>query len=170
MKNEPRLLNPNGKLVADIEAALFLAKKTKSLWAKRLVASQKVNTIEGEVTANAGDYLCRGIAGELWPQRATKLQEKYESSGEFDSDGWELFNPKPNLAPVEAAQVATSFRVEAKWGELLGKTNDYVVRSTTDPTDIWIVDQAIFKVSYERQDNLNRQPEVDSGPLTVNNC
>jgi hypothetical protein len=49
---------------------------------------------------------------------------------------------------VQAAQIKVAFRVQANWGELSGKANDYVVRSTTDPTDVWIVDRTIFEASY----------------------
>jgi len=152
MDTNPRLLNPNGILVANVERRLSLFSKTKSLWVKKIVSDQEVQTIEGLLSANAGDFLCRGIAGELWPQRAEKLREKYIPSGEIDSAGWERFAPKPGAAPVNAAKAEASFRVISRWGELFGKANDYVVCSTTDPTDIWIVDGAIFETSYRQCD------------------
>ncbi len=149
MTMESILLNPNGRLLADIERRLFRASKTKSLWAKQLHASQEISTLEGTLVGNAGDWLCRGVQGEFWPQSPMKLKEKYSPSNDVDAEGWERFEPKPESAPVEAAQVATPFRVKSQWGELNGKAQDYVVRSTTDPSDIWIVSRAIFDASYE---------------------
>ena len=157
MDTSPRILNPNGIIVADVERRLSLFSKTKSLWAKRIVSDQEVETIEGTLSANAGDFICRGVAGELWPQQAKTLREKYIPSGVIDSDGWERFDPKPGASPVEAAKAETSFRVTSKWGELFGKANDYVVCSTTEPTDIWIVDGAMFETSYRQCDVSSKE-------------
>ncbi len=145
----PRLLNPDGKLLAEVEAMLFLAVKTKPLWAKQVDVAQEVISLEGREQVAAGDFVCRGIHGELWPQKSKKLLEKYVASNQFDDNSWQRFDPKPEAAPVQAAQVSAAFRVQALWGELTGKPNDYIVRSTTDFTDIWIVDKAIFDASYE---------------------
>jgi hypothetical protein len=41
--------------------------------------------------------------------------------------------------------------VIASWGRLDGKPGDYVVRRQNDPSDIWIVDRAIFENSYKFQ-------------------
>lgn len=146
--NDLPLLNPNGQLIPEIAARMFETRKTKPIWAKRVEAKREIETLEGRLVAATGDYLCRGIVGEYWPQKATKLLEKYVPSGEVDADGWQRFDPKPDATPVETAQVLKPFRVTAHWGELTGKAHDYVVRSKTDPTDIWIVDKAIFEASY----------------------
>jgi hypothetical protein len=151
MTTQLRLLNPDGRLLPEIERKLFLAFKTKPLWAKQLQADQEVMTNEGPLTASAGDYLCRGAANDQWPQKANKLYEKYSPCGQLDPEGWQRFDPKPEAAPVEAALYDSPFRIVAQWGELTGKANDYLVRSTTDPTDIWIVGRAIFEASYEPQ-------------------
>lgn len=150
---KPLLINPDGKLLAEIEARLFLARKTKPLWAKKATQPQAVVSLEGRQQMQADDYLCRGIEDEIWPQKADKLTEKYTRSDEWDAHGFQRFDPKPGAAPVQAARVASAFRVHAQWGELAGKANDYVVRSSTDPTDIWIVDKAIFEASYSHDEH-----------------
>ncbi len=147
--NDSPLINPDGNLLPALAARLFETRKTKSIWAKRVEVKQEVETLEGRLVAGLDDYLCRGIVGEFWPQKHSKLLEKYVPTDEIDSEGWQRFHPKPDAAPVEAAQVATVFRVTAHWGELTGKANDYVVRCKADSTDIWIVDKAIFEASYE---------------------
>ncbi len=149
MTIEPKLLNPSGKLLSEIANRLTPARKTKPLWAKLIDQMQVIETREGTLTAQPGDYLCRGIEGEPWPQKADKLREKYSPSREVDGDGWERYEPKPAAEGIEAAQFDQPFRVITQWGELQGKANDYVVRSKSDPADVWIVGQAIFEASYE---------------------
>lgn len=144
------LLNPNGPLNEEVARRLWKARKSKPLWAKRLQEAQSVQTLEGLLHAEAGDYLCRGVNGELWPQKAVKLLEKYLPTESFDN-GWQCFNPKPDSEGVEATQVDHAFRIQAHWGILNGKAGDYVVRSRTDSTDVWIVDKAIFEATYQRE-------------------
>jgi len=147
--NQPQLLNPNQGLLVELELRLRLANKTKLLWARQVKVTTNVESPEGVVVANAGDFVCRGIHGEYWAQKKDKLFAKYSAMGEIDAEGWQRFEPIPEAAPVEAAQVPYAFRVVAQWGELNGRPNDYVVRSTQDPLDIWIVGRAIFDASYE---------------------
>lgn len=49
--------------------AWFQAKKTGFLWAYKLTERKEVETLEGPVIAEAGSMLCRGVVGELWPQK-----------------------------------------------------------------------------------------------------
>lgn len=146
---KPLLCNPDGRLLSAIASGLRYARKTKSLWAKRVERTSQIETIEGVVRAEAGDYLCRGIEREVWPQREKSLLERYSASSHFDEEGWQRFDPKPDLQPVQAVAMDHPFRVLARWGELTGKAHDYLVQSKTDPDDIWIVDKAIFEASYE---------------------
>ena len=143
------LLNLNNLLIPEIAARMFATRKTKPIFAQRVEDACEVETLEGRLHAGPDDYLCRGIVGEQWPQKESKLFEKYVPSGQFDEAGWQRFDPKPDSEAVEATQVDHPFRVIAHWGELTGKANDYVVRSKSDPTDVWIVDYAIFEASYE---------------------
>lgn len=152
--NAPRLINPEGRLLPEFESQLRLVRKSKSLWAKCLESSTVIETLEGPVPAATGDYVCRGIHGELWPQSAKKLIETFVATELFDSDGWQQFDPKPNVAPVQATQISFPFSVTAQWGTLVGKANDYFARSTADPSDCWIVDRSIFEASYEGCDPL----------------
>lgn len=147
--NDLPLLNPNGVILPELAARMFETRKNKPIWAKQIERAHTVETLEGHLNANSGDYLCRGIVGECWPQKPEKLLEKYVARREFDADGWQRFDPKPDASSVEAAQLDTAFRVIAHWGELTGKAHDFVVRSRTDPTDVWIVDKAIFEASYD---------------------
>jgi len=143
------LVNPDGNLLPEIVVRLVLARKTKPLWAKMVEEPTEITSLEGVQQVNPGDWLCWGIQGEPWPQSAKDLHKKYDASGVIDDLGRQRFDPKPDAPPVEAIQMKLAFRVIAAWGELTGKPGDYVVRSTTDPRDIWIVDKTIFEASYE---------------------
>jgi len=144
---QTRLLNPDGKLLTEIEQRLRVARKSQPLWAKRLDGAQDVVTLEGVTSAAAGDYLCRGILGEFWAQQASRLFARYAATAVVDEQGFERFDPLA-AATVEAAPVDTAFRVLSRWGELTGKPHDYLVRSTMEPSDIWIVAGKIFATSY----------------------
>ena len=143
------LLNPNGCLLLEVAVRLIEARKTKSIWAKRAEVEQTVDTLEGSLITGPDDYLCRGIAGEYWPQKFPRILEKYTPTKFFDAEGWQQFDPKPEATPVLAVQMDAPFRIRSEWGELRGKAKDYVVRSMADTNDVWIVNKSIFEASYE---------------------
>ncbi len=149
----PELANA-GIIEQNIVDRLQRFTKTKSLWAKELQEATTVETWEGLKHAKAGDYLCRGIHGEYWPQTSKKLLEKYLPSEEIDRDGWQRFDPRPDTPAVQAASIDHPFRVIGTWGEFVGKPGDYLVRSVADPQDIWIVDQQTFEATYDPEPSI----------------
>jgi len=67
---------------------------------------------------------------------------------------WGRYAPRPDAEGVMAAQVTHPFRVEAMWGTLSGKVGVYVAKNFRDrdvayPEDVWIVDQELFRATYE---------------------
>ena len=40
-----------------------------------------VKTLEGEMTANRGDYIIRGVKGEIYPCKADIFEQTYEAVG-----------------------------------------------------------------------------------------
>ena len=147
----------NEAILSEVNAAglWFHAKKTRPIWVRRLDREETIKTLEGDEQVPAGNYLCRGEAGDLWPQTEQRLLAKYDLTDESDDQGWQRCNPKPDAAGVMAAQIPHSFQVVAQWGTLTGKPNDYLIKNHEDantpyPTDIWIVDQTLFDATYER--------------------
>ena len=71
--------SPNRTLLDESNAAgkWFHAKKTRPIWAKRLEAAQSVTTLEGKVQGEAGDFLFKGEAGDIWPQTEKDLNKRY---------------------------------------------------------------------------------------------
>ena len=53
-----------------------------------------------------------------------------------------------------ATPIDHPFAVHASWGQLTGKPGDFLVknfqdRETVYPADVWIVDQTLFRQTYE---------------------
>ena len=147
----------NTAILKEVEQAglWFRAKKTRPIWVRRLEREETVVTLEGPEQVPAGNYLCRGEAGDLWPQSAAKLTAKYTLTDERDLQGWRKCIPLHDAAGVLAAQVPHPFTIEAEWGRLSGKSGDFLVKNYTDydspdPDDVWIVDQYLFGATYER--------------------
>ena len=151
------MTSPNEAILRETDGLRmwFHAKKTRPIWARRLEQNEKVSTIEGEEDVPAGNYLCRGEAGDFWPQTEQRLTSKYTVTTEVDPQGWKKYLPNPDAASVMAAQIPQPFQVQAQWGLLSGKRGDFLVknyedRDNPDPNDVWIVDQTLFNATYER--------------------
>jgi hypothetical protein len=147
----------NGEVLdeAGRTGAWFHARRVRPIWAKRHETDETVKTIEGTEAVQAGDYLCRGEAGDIWPQTAKNLGAKYEKAGDADAEGWCKYVPRPDNQGVMAAQVPHAFTIRARWGLLSGKAGDYVIKSFSDrevayPDDVWLVDQKLFQATYQR--------------------
>ena len=152
----PSGASPNQGLLDEMDTAhaWFFAKKTRPIWAKRLTEDQVVTTLEGKVTAKKGDFICRGEAGENWPQAAKTLEARYTPTQTVDEKGWRRYEPRPDAEGVMAAQVSHTFSVVATWGRLSGKAGDYVLKNRRDrdvayPVDVWVVDRNLFAATYE---------------------
>lgn len=59
-------------------------RKTAPVWAVQMTEPFEVETLEGTMRAEAGDYLCEGPKGERWPIK----KEIFESTYELDEDVW----------------------------------------------------------------------------------
>jgi hypothetical protein len=148
--------SPNRKLLDEVNQAenWFHARKTRPIWARRLEVAQTVKTLEGEEQVAAGHYLCKGEAGDIWPQTEKDLLKRYTATDEVADDGWRKYEPHPDAQGVLAAQIDHPFEVQATWGKLTGKPGDFLVKNFEDrdmpyPADTWIVDQTLFRQTYE---------------------
>lgn len=63
----------NGKNVEEIRR--FVGKKKVQLNGQNLV----IPTLEGKMTASAGDWIIRGVHGEVYPCKPDIFQKTYES-------------------------------------------------------------------------------------------
>lgn len=62
----------------DPEQGNFYRKTMPYVWAIQIDHAFTVQTLEGEVTGDAGDYLCRGLTGETWPVDRRVFEALYE--------------------------------------------------------------------------------------------
>ena len=141
---------------ANAAGAWFHARKTRPIWVAMVEHDQIVRTLEGEETVQAGHVLCRGEAGDIWPQTAEQLAKRYLASGEVDSAGWRKYIPHPDAQGVWASIIPHRFTVVTSWGTLTGKAGDLLVKNFTNrdtpyPDDVWIVDAKLFAATYETQ-------------------
>lgn len=146
----------NRALLDEVNSAghWFHVKKTKPIWVQEVKEARKVKTLEGEETVEPGHFLCRGEAGDIWPQKKADLEKKYVSTDE-EADGWRKYLPRPDAEGVLATEVDHPFVVYATWGELKGKAGDFLIKNYADkeadyPTDVWLVDRTLFEQTYEQ--------------------
>jgi hypothetical protein len=52
-------------------------RKHQITWAKKLNRPMRIPTLEGDVMAQPGDYLCIGPKGEPWPQPSDRFEAHY---------------------------------------------------------------------------------------------
>ena len=147
----------NTPLLDEINGAgnWFRAKRKRPVWAKRIDCATDVETMEGVIAANTGDYLCRGELGEFWPQPSENLLCNYDATKTVDGDGFRLFLPARSQPGVLAVQMKRKFTIQTKEGILNGKVGDYVLKSFADrdieyPLDLRIVDSKVFRKTYQR--------------------
>lgn len=136
----------------------FHAKKFRPIHARRVNHEQTIETLEGIERVLAGTYLCRGEAGEVWPQSEERLMDRYTPTGRVDANGWREYKPHPSDRGVMSAQIPHAFEVQGVWGRLSGKPGDFLVKNAEDrdvayPDDLWIVDQVLFRATYEAVEN-----------------
>jgi hypothetical protein len=146
------------------------ASKTKSIKAKpvsqivndsEVFAKLSLQTIEVQQSLRLATMICLGIVGEMWSQTKEKLLKTYSITDIDAETGWLTCTPRPEnsvlVRQYTGFQGMDSFIVCGLWGEeqpsgqfwQRGGIGDYVARSKTNPTDIWIVAKNIFDSTYE---------------------
>lgn len=146
----------NAALLARPEVAggWFAAVKVVPVWARRLEEALVVETLEGPVQAAAGDMLCRGPGGEMWPQSAASLAAKYVPSEATDAEGFRRYDPDPDGARVWACRLTVAAEVRSDFGPLHAEPGDYLLRARRargepQPAGLWVVAATIFEASYQ---------------------
>lgn len=104
-----------------------------------------IQSLEGPIGFQPGDYLARGIQDEEWPILAEEMAAHYQQIAAPGADGFAFYRATDIR---QALQIAESFTVRMKNGDVAtGKAGDYLVRSGDSA---WVVDRDIFESSYEQ--------------------
>lgn len=102
-----------------------------------------IETKEGPVPFEVGDYLNRGVDGEEWPMKAAEMLSTKEAVSEPEVGGWRNWR---NTNTVRAMQIDQPFEVKLVNGsDISGKAGDFFVDGGSSQ---WIVDADIFKRTY----------------------
>lgn len=149
------------------------AKKTKPIWARPVEADevgQEFQTADHAVErAQDGYWLCVGVAGEPWFQKAEKIDAKYDLAGDenkqfgFDDQphSYRFYEPKEgilNWAAQVHAEDIEGFYIKPGYDmdhPLYSPSGGYVVKGDVpdpyqdDPNDVWLVQQPLFESTYE---------------------
>lgn len=82
-------------------------KKATGLIARKEEISMQIETFEGKMIANEGDYIIKGILGELYPCRKDIFEKTY-------TDITYLYNDKPDRKTYHAKPERENKEISAK--------------------------------------------------------
>ena len=148
---------------AERDGRVGVARKTKRVDARPAVPGEIVVTIiagEGQEMqsqpAEAGDRVvrnrCEASGHEQYLVSTGKFAERYEGPlGPADRDGWAPYRPRGvEMFYTFVRDEDGSFRFTAPWGEeMVARPGDALVRDPNDPKDLYRVQAAAFKCTYE---------------------
>jgi hypothetical protein len=150
-----------------------LARKTKPIWARPVrpdeVGREFQTADHATETARDGYWLCAGVAGEPWFQKAETIAAKYDRGAEevkqfsFDEKpvGYTVYTPRGdvrNWAARVAGPGIEGFFVRPGYDRdhpLYSPAGGYVVRDHVadpyegSPADVWLVQESLFEQTYE---------------------
>ncbi len=104
-----------------------------------------IQTREGPVGFQPGDYLARGIQGEEWPITQAHFATSYEQVSEPDAQGFASYRAREICRAYQMPEPFTVTR-QTRGDLFTGNAGDYLVRSGDR---IWVVAPSIFEQSYE---------------------
>jgi hypothetical protein len=149
--------------VAEREGRVGVARKTKTVDVRPAKPGEIVVTVikgEGKETqsppAKPGDFVVRNRCPETGDEevliQSAKFAARYEGPiGPADRDGWRAYRPRGvQMRYFIVRQEDGRFTFTAPWGEsMVARPKDAIVRSLTDPQDMYRIAAAAFQCTYE---------------------
>lgn len=126
--------------------------KTGLTVALQLLVGGTIPTLEGEKKAYKGDYLCIGVAGEIWPVRKAHFEAEKQIVAQIN----EHIAVYRSTGVRHACRIDEQFFIEKDNGDVAfvsADDGDYLVwNGRPEPQEFkaWIVEKSIFEASYER--------------------
>jgi len=149
------------------------ARKTKPMWArpvkKKEIGKEFQTADHATERAKEGYWLCAGVLGEPWFQSGQRIKAKFDPKGEetkqfsFDSEPhrYQIYKPKAELrnwvSQVQGTGIA-GFYIRPNYDvehPLYSPAGGYVVQDDVadpyqdNPKDVWLVQEGIFRATYE---------------------
>ncbi|MBX9693059.1 MAG: hypothetical protein K2Z81_11790, partial [Cyanobacteria bacterium] len=142
---EVKMPTPDQYLVEHIDDLGNFSKRPVELKAVQTQTAMTIQTMEGPVKANPGDWIMTGVKGENWPVRPEVFAASYDAvPGVAD-----MFRKKP--MDIVAVQIDEAMLIITGGGRTLnGKVGDWMVIGPKG--DKWVVDNEIFKATYMPND------------------
>ena len=124
-------------------------KRPVLLGARRLAAPLTVETLEGPVAAEAGDFLLRDDDGHEWPVSAAHFESHYESLPDGACGTWSRVRAREVTVRALQLESAMSISVGRSGSRLHGRTGDWLVYYGGDR--FGIVAKSLFPALYDLQ-------------------
>ena len=125
--------------------------KDASVWIKPILSFHKVKTLEGLISSEKGDFLCKGIEEEQWVIKKEDLLRRYKPTGTIDGE-WMEYQPNPDACELWARELEEKTEIETTFGILSGRKGDYLLKETVtgnvEPLSYWIIKRSIFLKTY----------------------
>ncbi len=128
-------------IVDHVDEVGNFSKRPVELKAVQTKAAMVVQTLEGPVEAEPGDWIMTGLKGEHWPIKPQAFADSYDTvPGVAD-----MFRKRS--MEILAVQIDEPMQIITNSGKIFnGKTDDWMVIGPKG--DKWFVDNEIFKASY----------------------
>jgi hypothetical protein len=124
------------------------ASRTDAPYNRGHILTRETPKGDSGVRFQTGDAVATGASGESWPIARATFESTYSAvpGGRMGQDG--KFFKKP--LPVLGVQIHEPFSVTASWGNLEGKSGDWLIQYDEAGRDFGIVGQTIFDQTYRR--------------------
>jgi len=103
-----------------------------------------IETREGPIGFQPGDYLARGVQDEEWPITQVHFATGYEPVSVPDTQGFASYRARDACQAYQMPEPFTVTR-RARGDTFTGNAGDYLVRSGDR---LWVVASSIFEQSY----------------------
>lgn len=114
------------------------------LRARQATVAGLIETLTGPMPYAVGDYICEGLAGEIWPRAHARFEVDYLPEGIPDVEGWGLWHRRE---PIWARQRPRPFTIYlADRDPSHGRTRDWEARN--GPGRHWVISESTFAASY----------------------